>query len=170
MRYVRKNQLSGALYFILYIFWGCLEWDLMLNFQGYILLRLVYHLRPLSSHIYCIKCLPTLLEVPRQHVIRKSIWIHERVHIFKQILIERIRPLKENCRFECVFFLSSGGAILLTWRAWPYTSRLGEHYYISKWSSAWMLLLETQKSSVRLPSFYWDALTVSGHHPKSSKS
>ena len=149
MRYVRKNQLSGALYFILYIPWGCLEWDLMLNFQGYILLRLVYHLRPLSSHIYCFKCLPALLEVLRQHLIRKWIWIHERGHICKKIFIERILPLKENCRFKCVFFLSSGGAILLTWRAWPYTLRLGEHYYISKWSSAWMLLLETQKSSVR---------------------
>ena len=63
MRYARKNQLSGVLYFILYIPWGCLEWDLMLlNFQGYILLRLVYHLRPLSSHIYCFECLPALLE------------------------------------------------------------------------------------------------------------
>ena len=151
MRYVRKNQLSGALYFILYIPWGCLEWDLMLlNFQGYILLRLVYHLRPLSSHIYCFKCILVLLEVLRQHLIRKWIWIHERRHICKKILIERFLPLKENCRFKCVLFLSSGGAILLTWRAWLYTLRLGEHYYISEWSSAWMLLLETQKGSVGL--------------------
>ena len=105
MRYARKNQLSGVLYFILYIPWGCLEWDLMLlNFQGYILLRLVYHLRPLSSHIYCFKCLPALLDVLRQHSIRKWILIHERRHICKKILIERILPLKENCRFKCVFF------------------------------------------------------------------
>ena len=117
MRYARKNQLSGALYFILYIPWGCLEWDLMLNFRGYIFLRLVYHLRPLSSHIYCLKCLAALLEVPRQHLIRKWIWIHERGHICKKTFIERILPLKENCRFKAVFFLSSGGAILLTWRA-----------------------------------------------------
>ena len=104
MRYVRKNQLSGSLYFILYIPWGCLEWDLMVNFQGYILLWLVFHLRPLSSHIYCFKCLPTLLDVPRQHLtlwtlelfkpgvrgdlrrhlIRKKISIHERGHICKK--------------------------------------------------------------------------------------
>ena len=104
MRHARKNQLSGVLYFILYIPWGCLEWDLMLNFQGYILLRLVYHLRPLSSHIYCLKCLLALLGVLRQHLLIKWIWIHEKRRICKKILIERILPLKENCRFKCVFF------------------------------------------------------------------
>ena len=83
MRYARKNQLSAALYCILYIPWGCLEWDRMLNFQGYILLRLVYHLLPLSSRIYCFKCLPALLEVLREHSIRKWIWIHERGYIKK---------------------------------------------------------------------------------------
>ena len=84
MRYARKNQLSGALYLILYAPWGCLEWNLMLNFQGYILLRLVYHLRPFPL-IYTAwsASLPCLLEVLKQHLIKKWIPIHERGHICK---------------------------------------------------------------------------------------
>ena len=88
----------------------------------------------------------------------------------RKCLLSAFWHSKENCGLECVFFLSSGGAILLTWWAWPYTLRLGRLYYISKCSSTSMLLSETQKNSARLPSFYWDTLTVSDHHPKSSKS
>ena len=61
----------------------------MLNFQGYILLRLVNHLRPLSSHIYCLECLPALLEVLKQHLIKKNEFKYMKGDTQK-ILTERI--------------------------------------------------------------------------------
>ena len=61
---------------------------------------------------------PCLAGGPQTTFNKKNEFRYMKVDTFiRNFLTEHILSLKENCRFKCVFFLSSGGAILLTWRA-----------------------------------------------------